>query len=57
MLLSQCMTLEPGDVLVMGTPAGVGFARTPPLWMKHGDMIEIEIEGVGVLSNSVIDEA
>lgn len=57
MLLSQCMTLEPGDVLVMGTPAGVGFARTPPLWMKHGDTIEIEIEGVGLLSNPVIDEA
>lgn len=57
MLLSQCMTLEPGDVLVMGTPAGVGFARTPPLWMKSGDTIEVEIEGVGLLSNSVVDEA
>ena len=57
MLLSQCMTLETGDVLVMGTPAGVGFARTPPLWMKHGDTIEVEIEGVGLLSNPIIDEA
>jgi 2-keto-4-pentenoate hydratase/2-oxohepta-3-ene-1,7-dioic acid hydratase in catechol pathway len=57
MLLSQCMTLEPGDVLVMGTPAGVGFARTPPLWMKPGDVIEIEIEDVGLLSNPVTDEA
>lgn len=56
MLLSQCMTLEPGDVLVMGTPAGVGFARTPPLWMKPGDVIEIEIEGVGLLSNPIADE-
>jgi acylpyruvate hydrolase len=56
MLLAQCMTLEPGDVLVMGTPAGVGFARTPPLWMKAGDTIEIEIEGVGLLSNPVVDE-
>lgn len=56
-LLSQCMTLEPGDVLVMGTPAGVGFARTPPLWMKAGDTIEIEIEGVGLLSNPIVDEA
>lgn len=56
-LLSQCMTLEAGDVLVMGTPAGVGFARTPPLWMKAGDTIEIEIEGVGLLSNPIADEA
>ncbi|MEQ8268571.1 MAG: fumarylacetoacetate hydrolase family protein [Parvibaculum sp.] len=56
-LLSQCMTLEAGDVLVMGTPAGVGFARTPPLWMKAGDTIEIEIEGVGLLSNPIVDEA
>lgn len=57
MLLAQCMTLEPGDVLVMGTPAGVGFARTPPLWMKAGDTIEVEIEGVGLLSNPVAEEA
>ncbi len=56
MLLSQCMTLEPGDVLVMGTPAGVGFARTPPVWMKAGDTIEVEIEGVGLLSNPVVNE-
>jgi acylpyruvate hydrolase len=52
-LLSQCMTLEPGDVVVMGTPAGVGYARTPPVWMKPGDVIEVEIEGVGVLRNEV----
>jgi 2-keto-4-pentenoate hydratase/2-oxohepta-3-ene-1,7-dioic acid hydratase in catechol pathway len=52
-LLSESMTLEPGDVLVMGTPGGVGYARTPPLWMKAGDTIEVEIEGVGVLSNPV----
>ncbi len=57
MLLAQCMTLEPGDVLVRGTPAGVGFARTPPVWMKAGDTIEVEIEGVGLLSNPVADEA
>tara|TARA_R110002110_G_scaffold107369_3_gene268680 strand:- start:2830 stop:3675 length:846 start_codon:yes stop_codon:yes gene_type:complete len=56
-LLSACMTLEPGDVLVMGTPAGVGFARNPPVWMKPGDIIEVEIEGVGLLSNPVSDEA
>jgi 2-keto-4-pentenoate hydratase/2-oxohepta-3-ene-1,7-dioic acid hydratase in catechol pathway len=52
-LLSESMTLEPGDVVVMGTPGGVGYARTPPLWMKAGDTIEVEIEGVGVLSNPV----
>ena len=52
-LLSECMTLEPGDVIVMGTPAGVGYARTPPVWMQAGDRIEIEIEGIGVLSNPV----
>jgi acylpyruvate hydrolase len=52
-LMSQCMTLEPGDVIVMGTPAGVGYARTPPVWMREGDLIEIDIERIGVLSNRV----
>ena len=52
-LLSESLTLEPGDVVVMGTPGGVGYARTPPVWMKAGDTIEIEIEGIGVLSNPV----
>jgi acylpyruvate hydrolase len=55
-LLAECMTLEPGDVLVMGTPAGVGQARTPPVWMKAGDTIEIEIERIGVLSNPIVAE-
>jgi acylpyruvate hydrolase len=55
-LLAQCMTLEPGDVLVMGTPAGVGQARTPPVWMKPGDVIEIEIENIGVLRNPIVAE-
>jgi acylpyruvate hydrolase len=54
-LLSECMTLEPGDLLVMGTPAGVGYARTPPVWMQPGDTIEIAIEGVGLLSNPIVD--
>jgi acylpyruvate hydrolase len=57
MLLTECMTLEPGDVIVMGTPAGVGQARTPPVWMKHGDVVEIEIENIGVLRNTIEDEA
>jgi len=56
MLLSECMTLEPGDLIVMGTPAGVGQARTPPVWMKHGDTVEIEIERVGLLRNTIEDE-
>ncbi len=55
-LLSECMTLEPGDLVVMGTPAGVGHARRPPVWMKDGDVVEVEIEGVGVLRNPVADE-
>lgn len=55
-LLSEAMTLSPGDVIVTGTPAGVGFARTPPLWMKPGDVCEVEIEGIGILSNPVRQE-
>jgi 2-keto-4-pentenoate hydratase/2-oxohepta-3-ene-1,7-dioic acid hydratase in catechol pathway len=52
-LLTECLTLEPGDLIIMGTPAGVGQARTPPVWMKHGDTIEIEIENIGVLRNKI----
>ncbi len=54
-LLSEVMTLESGDVIVSGTPAGVGMARTPPLWMKPGDVVEVEIEQLGALRNSVSD--
>ncbi len=49
--------LRPGDVIVTGTPGGVGARREPPLWMKSGDEIVVEIDGVGRLSNRVIDEA
>ena len=56
-LLSQVMTFEPGDVIAMGTPAGVGHARKPPLWMRGGDVCEVEIEGIGILRNPVVDEA
>lgn len=56
-LVTECLTLEPGDVVITGTPAGVGYARNPPVFMKKGDTIEVEIEGIGVLSNPVIDEA
>ena len=54
--LTQGMTLEPGDIIFTGTPSGVGYARQPPLWMKDGDVCEIEIEGIGVLRNPVADE-
>jgi acylpyruvate hydrolase len=52
--LSEVMTLDPGDVIVSGTPAGVGFARKPPLWMKPGDICEVEIERLGQLRNPII---
>lgn len=55
-LVTECLTLEPGDVIAMGTPAGVGFARTPPVWMKDGDLVEVDIEQIGVLRNVVRDE-
>ena len=55
-ILSEIMTLEPGDVVVTGTPEGVGHARRPPVWMKAGDYVEVEIAGLGVLANSIVDE-
>jgi 2-keto-4-pentenoate hydratase/2-oxohepta-3-ene-1,7-dioic acid hydratase in catechol pathway len=55
-IISECITLEPGDVIITGTPAGVGYARTPPVWMVPGDICEIDIEGIGVLSNGISDE-
>jgi 2-keto-4-pentenoate hydratase/2-oxohepta-3-ene-1,7-dioic acid hydratase in catechol pathway len=51
--VSAWTTLEPGDVLVTGTPGGVGARRNPPLWMKPGDKVEVEIDKVGVLENSI----
>lgn len=56
-LLSQSMTLMPGDLIVTGTPSGIGAARKPPLWMKPGDVCEVEIQGIGVLRNAIIGEA
>jgi 2-keto-4-pentenoate hydratase/2-oxohepta-3-ene-1,7-dioic acid hydratase in catechol pathway len=53
--LSRGTTLLPGTVLLTGTPAGVGMARTPPVYLKHHDVVEVEIEGIGTLRNRVID--
>lgn len=53
--LSEAMTLSPGDVIVTGTPSGVGFASTPPRYLKPGDMVEVALEGYGVLRNPVLD--
>ena len=55
--ITKGITLEPGDLLVMGTPAGVGHGRKPQLWMKKGDVVEVEIETVGLLRNPIVDEA
>jgi acylpyruvate hydrolase len=55
--ITKGITLEPGDLIVMGTPSGVGHARKPPLWMKAGDTVEVEVEKVGLLRNGIVDEA
>jgi 2-keto-4-pentenoate hydratase/2-oxohepta-3-ene-1,7-dioic acid hydratase in catechol pathway len=52
--LSRGLTLEPGDVILTGTPGGVGMARTPRRWLEDGDVVEITIEGIGTLRNRVI---
>lgn len=52
--LSRSITLEPGDIIATGTPPGVGFARKPPIFLKDGDICEVEIEGLGILINSVV---
>ena len=51
--LSQLITLEPGDVIFTGTPPGVGMARKPPVFLKPGDEVEVEIDGLGILHNPV----
>ena len=55
-LLSVPITLDAGDLIVMGTPSGVGHARKPPLYMKAGDVCEVEVEGMGVLSNPIVNQ-
>lgn len=55
--ISTILPLEPGDVVATGTTGGVGLFRKPPVWMKPGDRVEVEIEGLGILSNGIVDEA
>ena len=54
--LTSILTLYPGDVISSGTPDGVGAGRKPPLWMKDGDKVEVEISGIGTLSVNVVNE-
>jgi 2-keto-4-pentenoate hydratase/2-oxohepta-3-ene-1,7-dioic acid hydratase in catechol pathway len=56
-ILSEIMTLEPGDLIATGTPSGVAHARKPPTWMKAGDRVEVELEKIGVLASPIVDEA
>lgn len=55
-VISEAITLQPGDVIVAGTPAGIGWARTPKLLMRDGDVCEVSIEGIGTLRNPITDE-
>jgi 2-keto-4-pentenoate hydratase/2-oxohepta-3-ene-1,7-dioic acid hydratase in catechol pathway len=52
--ISQLLTLEPGDIIATGTPEGVGFKRNPPIFLRDGDVVEVEVEGIGMLRNPVI---
>lgn len=55
-ILTECMTLNPGDIVAMGTCEGVGLVRQPPVWMKPGDRVEVEIESLGTLVNTIVQE-
>lgn len=54
--ITQGITLDPGDIIVTGTPSGVGFPRKPPVFMRQGDVCEVEVERIGILRNSIADE-
>ena len=54
-LISRTFTLRPGDLLATGTPSGVGYARTPPWLLRPGDIVEVEVDGLGVLSNPIVE--
>jgi 2-keto-4-pentenoate hydratase/2-oxohepta-3-ene-1,7-dioic acid hydratase in catechol pathway len=53
---SSFTTLLPGDVIATGTPGGVGFARTPPVWLTPGDVIQVTVEGIGTIRNTVVED-
>jgi len=53
--ISQLLTLEAGDIIATGTPEGVGFKRNPPIFLRDGDIVEVEVEGIGILRNPVVD--
>jgi 2-keto-4-pentenoate hydratase/2-oxohepta-3-ene-1,7-dioic acid hydratase in catechol pathway len=53
--LSKGLTLEPGDIIATGTPEGVGMGRTPQEWLQDGDVVETEVEGIGIMRNVVRD--
>ncbi len=55
--ISAFTSLQPGDVIVTGTPGGVGVKRTPPVWMKPGDQVEVEVSKVGMLLNTIAADA
>ena len=55
--ISRFITLSPGDCILTGTPSGVGCFRKPPLWLKHGDVVRCEIDGIGEITNWVHDVA
>ncbi len=55
--ISAVMTLDPGDVIATGTPGGIGAVRTPPRWLRPGEVVRVEIDGIGVLENPVVAEA
>jgi len=54
--ISEFTTLQPGDMLAMGTPPGVGHAKTPQRWLRPGETVEVEIEGIGICANPVVAE-
>jgi 2,4-didehydro-3-deoxy-L-rhamnonate hydrolase len=56
-VISQTLTLQPGDVIVTGTPPGVGFTREPPVYLRHGDEVTVSIDGIGDLTNPVVSES
>jgi 2-keto-4-pentenoate hydratase/2-oxohepta-3-ene-1,7-dioic acid hydratase in catechol pathway len=55
--ISRVMTLQPGDIIATGAPSGVGYTRQPPIFLRHGDVVDVEIEGIGILRNPVVDPA